>query len=124
MNRRRSYDNDIPRMIAVLIIAIVITVLATQCVASHAHATWRADSDWHWDSVANATGYRLRWSTQPDVWCRADHTDISTYACTLNDCHGEIAMPAGDLVFIVVTAYNAIGESPTEHGAIVDCLTP
>ena len=84
-------------------------------------------SEWCWDPSSGATGYRIYWSASPTTWSACYRFDVSAVnACPPGDpmvcCDGGgTPMPEGDLVFFVVTAYNGVGESATEHGVVEEC---
>jgi len=68
-----------------------------------------------WDASSNATGYRVYWSDAPDWWPSSNVIDTSSLCVT--DPLPE-SVP-GEVLFFVVTAYNAYGESKTDHGPII-----
>jgi hypothetical protein len=72
---------------------------------------------WHWNPVPEAEGYYLyrRDSTAPWSACQRAQVVGSAQVSDYLD-----PVP-GQLLQYVVTAYNAGGESPTEHGPIVEC---
>ena len=79
-------------------------------------------STWCWDDVGvSADGYRLYWGYTGQSWLAENSVEVDRFfACTGNECSVDIdedAIP-GTLVFFVVTAFNSVGESSTEHGPV------
>ena len=68
-----------------------------------------------WDSSEGATGYRVYWGTDPTWWTPLQQ--VETAALCVADPTPE-PLP-GEIVYFIVTAYNAYGESETEHGEIL-----
>ena len=82
----------------------------------------QAEPLWEWDTVPSADGYYLRWSFYPDLWPECQRLTIN--AAAINDDNLDAMVPLnrpGFVVYYVVTAYNAAGESSTGHGPIVPC---
>ena len=71
--------------------------------------------DYCWDASPGATGYRLYWSSSPTVWVSGQR--VETTALCVPD-PSPIPVPH-EIVYYVVTAFNAVGESETEHGQII-----
>jgi hypothetical protein len=82
---------------------------------------------WVWDPVPTATGYRLYWSNAvpgaypPWTTCQMIETTLT------ETTFDPPAPPPNEIVFIIVTAFNAVGESGTgwaegtTHGPITVC---
>jgi len=68
-----------------------------------------------WEPSVGATGYRVYWSSGSDIWA-SGHRIETTELC-VDDPVGE-PVP-GEIVYYIVTAFDADGESETEHGPIV-----
>ena len=80
-------------------------------------------ADWCWSESAGAEGYRFYWSNVPNTWTSCNHTDHDTSICVEGRCcPGDFDEGWNvDIVYYVVTAYNAAGESSTEHGPVEAC---
>jgi hypothetical protein len=68
-----------------------------------------------WDASVNATEYHVYWSASPDWWPSSNTTSTSSL-CVTDPLPDPIP---GEVLFFVVTALNAYGESETDHGPIV-----
>jgi len=68
-----------------------------------------------WDASPTATGYHVYWSAAPDWWPSSNVTNTSSL-CLTDPAPDPVP---GEVLFIVVTAHNAYGESETDHGPIV-----
>ena len=84
-------------------------------------ASWLSTQLWAWDAAPNATVYRVYWSRIVNEWCTTNMREFPASVCVAGECQGSIPEPPGNLTFFVVTAVNAFGESPTEHGEIRVC---
>jgi hypothetical protein len=102
------------------VISIVLT-LALLWFATPANASLLATQTWAWDSVANATGYRVYWGATGKAWCVSNRVEFSSSVCINGECQGEIPIPAYSPVFVMVTAFNQYGEGPTDHGPVAEC---
>ena len=121
------------------VLVALLCVLCATSVFSHPH-------QWCWDAYTpeqieqwQPQGYRVRWTVVlgPDIcWHPADmqEIDIATSCEVYPDledigttcCDGGLTplgvdepVP-GDLIFFVITAFNVVGESVTDHGPITD----
>jgi len=68
-----------------------------------------------WDASEGATLYRVYWTLDHTFWTPFQSVD-TTETCVA-DPAPEPAL--GQVVYFVVTAINAVGESETEHGPII-----
>jgi hypothetical protein len=84
-------------------------------------ASWLSTQTWAWSPVPNATAYRVYWSHTANEWCTSSRLEFPASVCVSGECQGDVPQPAWDLAFFVVTAVNANGESPTDHGEIRVC---
>ena len=92
-------------------------------------ATWLLTQQWNWNAVDTATSYRIYWSDLATHWCTQNMQEFEAfYYCGTvvgcednNSCCADIPMPAPELTFFIITAVNAVGEGPGEHGPIVTC---
>jgi hypothetical protein len=91
-----------------VVTAILVHVLFSQTSASSL-------STYCWDPSPEATGYRVYWSLAPDWWPSKNLTEVSD-TCLTDPSPTPIP---GEVIFYVVTAFNAEGESATEHGPVV-----
>lgn len=82
-------------------------------------ASWLATQTWAWSPVAGATSYRLYWGASGQSWCGTHYIEFSASVCDATECQGDVPMPSFSPAFFVVTAVNAAGEGPTEHGPVV-----
>ena len=113
------------------------------------HAKDYSLGQWEWDAVTGTdsngdgipdqgvpTGYRIYYTvpsccnpaTSFCTWPTTQMVDIPADVnhCGLLHCHSANAccgdfpvMPTPSVTFIIITAYNAVGESSTEHGTVV-----
>ena len=84
-------------------------------------ASWLSTQLWTWDAVPNATAYRVYWSRIVNEWCTTNMREFPATVCKDGECQGFVPKSTWKLTFFVVTAVNAFGESPTEHGGIRVC---
>ena len=84
-------------------------------------ASWLSTQTWAWDQDATATCYRVYWSQVANEWCTSNMVEFPASVCVDGECQGSIPEPPGNLTFFMVTAVNAFGESPTDHGEIRVC---
>lgn len=81
-------------------------------------------AEWVWSESEGATGYRFYWSINHSNWHDCDRVEYPATICTGGTCYpGEFDEGWNEvpLVFYVVTAFNAAGESTTEHGPVEAC---
>lgn len=92
-------------------------------------ATYLATQQWNWNAVDTATSYRIYWSDLATRWCTQNRMEFdSFYFCGTavgcednNSCCADVPEPQYPLAFFIITAVNAAGEGPTEHGPVVTC---
>jgi len=77
---------------------------------------------WEWHESPGATSYRVYWSASGKAWCYSNGLEFPASVCVAGTCQGDISLPSYS-VFIAVTALNSNGESATEHGAVIACLS-
>ena len=77
-------------------------------------------ADWCWDESEGAEGYRLYWSNVPIAWSGCNTIEYNTTSCIAGRCCPGLFDEGWNvgLVYYIVTAYNAAGESITEHGPV------
>ena len=90
--------------------------------------------NWSWQrspSSESVTSYTIYWRSPATEWCSGySATFIEPNNCGLsacgdvNKCCGETTNPERELgatlLFFVATARNAFGDSPTEHGVVLE----
>jgi hypothetical protein len=96
------------KRLIVFLIALIVSAFLCEAVASDPEV-------FCWEKSESTIGYHLYWSTEPDWWLSGNMTE-TTGLCV--DDPAPDAFP-GEVIFYVVTSYNAEGESETEHGPIV-----
>jgi hypothetical protein len=90
---------------------------------------WDPQGEWCWNAPSQGEvvdGYRVYWSVGGLPGCWNEHVVLDyDLACNVNGrpglcCDGGMVpySPAEDFVLYVVTAYNAGGESDSEHGPV------
>lgn len=92
-------------------------------------ATWLLTQQWNWNAVDTATSYRIYWSDLATRWCTQNRLEFAAiYFCGVvagcdddNSCCADVEQPPYSPAYFIITAVNANGEGPTEHGPVVDC---
>lgn len=92
-------------------------------------ATWLLTQQWNWNKLDNVTSYRIYWGATGTIWCVQNRMefDASTHCGVAAGCEDDLSccadVPQPDFspAFFVITAVNAAGEGPTEHGSVVTC---
>ena len=92
-------------------------------------ASWLSTQHWEWDKTPDTTAYRIYWGGSGQEWCNVNRVELPAATscgavgqCTNEEsCCGDIPQPPFSPAFVIVTAVNAAGEGPTEHGPVVTC---
>lgn len=117
----RQLDHDF-KFVVVLLLVIIGICVALLLIATPSKASLKLTQTWEWHESPGATSYRVYWSASGKAWCSNNGLEFPASVCVNGLCQGDISLPSYS-VFIMVTALNSAGESPTDHGPMTVCLT-